>query len=236
MRDHRQFFVVFGSLTDMSNIENQDEVSRDISQPETQQKIKSVTIFEDEQVQFVADDFHITTEKVEQYYSGKTLLYIALTFGAYFVYMAYDNDDMEYYFIVNSLDASNIEYIVTDERIISREGWRNKTTETISFEKVVGNIRVERAEASGGSFSKTIGQNMAKGAGFDIGDVVFEVQRSRDMGAEVQKSAATSTSTDRISEREQQTRVQDVRRKTVRLEAVENPEEIADRIRVLSRQ
>lgn len=186
-----------------------------MSQESGNKKIKSVTLFEDESVQVIADEYHKSTDVVKQYTNAKFITLTVCTFGLYGLYKVYSNDDFGYFINVGASENNNTEYIITDERVVARSGWRNKSTETTQFEKITGNVRTEPIQTAPVSVSVT-----------NVGDVIFEVQVAKDTGA----------TTGQLGETEKETTVQNVRREEIQLEAVKNPEEVADKIRQLQRQ
>ena len=101
-------------------------------------------------------------------------------------------------------------YVITDERIVMKTGLVGESTEQINFDDVVDDIRTEQGSIQGV---------------LNVGDVTFTVQHAEEAGG----------TTGNVGDRSTSERNLQIDRDQIRLEAVENHDEVANTIRRLAR-
>lgn len=164
------------------------------------EQIEGVTIYEDEELLH-----HVKSNKVLEYVTPIHVILTVISFGFWLLFwipwVAYKHYS----------GGSSTEYIITDERIVTKTGRLATSTEQVSFDNIVGDIRTD--------------QNIAQSI-VNAGDVEFNIQKTRETGG---KSGE-------FGDRERSERDIEFDRNEMVLENINNHNEVADSIRRIHRQ
>lgn len=160
-------------------------------------QIEGVTIYDDEELLHHEKGFSGDSGG-SGFLKPINLILAIITFGLWWLFLYFKG-------------SSAVEYVITDERIITKKGTMSTSTEQVSFDDIVGDIRTE--------------QNIIQSI-FSIGDVEFNVQKSRD----------TAATTGEVGDRERSQREMDISREKMLLSGIKNHHEVADSIRRIHRQ
>lgn len=160
-------------------------------------QIEGVTIYDDEELLHHEKGFSGNSGG-SGFLKPINLILAFFTFGLWWVFLYFK-------------DSGAVEYVITNERIITKKGTVSTSTEQVSFEEIVGDIRTE--------------QNIIQSI-FDIGDIEFAIKKSRE----------TAATTGEIGDRERSQRAMDIDRQKVVLSGIKNHNKVADSIRRIHRQ
>jgi hypothetical protein len=156
-------------------------------------QIEGITIYDDEELLH-----HVKTSILANLFRRRNLVLGLCTSGAWSVYVYLKH-------------KSSTEYIITDERIVTKSGNFATSTEQTSFEDIVGDVTTE--------------QNIFQSL-FGIGNIQFQIQKTRE----------TTGKSGQLGEREKSQRELDIRREVMRLEGIKEHQKVANAIRRMQRQ